>query len=287
DAMHGAGGGQFPTLLAGGSTRVVEINGQPNPAFPGLRGPEPVAVNLTQLGRVVAESHSALGLALDGDADRIGMVDERGRFVTLQQVFALLVVYLVEQRGWRGPIVKSVNATSMLDRLAQEYGLPVHTTPVGFKYLGPALIEHQGLIAGEESGGFAFRGHIPERDGVLAGLFLVDLVRRVGQPASAVVAALHEKIGAFAYDRLDLTFDPARRQALLERAEAAQPARLADRRVLAITDLDGVKFELEDGCWLLIRFSGTEPLLRLYAEGRDAAEVARLLEQARALLGLA
>jgi phosphomannomutase len=287
DAMYGAGGGHYPALLAGGSTRVVELNGQPNPAFPGLRGPEPIAANLVQLGRVVAESRSALGLALDGDADRIGFVDERGRYVNQQRVFALLTLYLIEQRGWRGPIIKSVNATTMLDRLAEQHGLATHTTPVGFKYLGPALLAQHGLIAGEESGGFAFRGHIPERDGILAGLFLIDLLRRLGLPASGLVDELHRRLGPYAYDRLDLTFDPAQRAALTERARAAQPARLADRAVLDISYLDGVKFVLEDGCWLLIRFSGTEPLLRLYAEGRGDEEVARLLQRGRELLGLA
>jgi phosphomannomutase len=287
DAMFGAGGGHLSALLAGGSTRVVELNGQPNPAFPGLRGPEPVAANLIQLSRVVAESRSHLGLALDGDADRIGLVDERGRFVTMQEVFALLTRYLVEQRGWRGPIVKSVNATTMLDRLAEGYGLAVHTTPVGFKYLGPALIEHNGLIAGEESGGFAFRGHIPERDGLLAGLFLIDLLRRAGGTVSELVAELQATAGPSAYDRLDLTFSPAQRPDYLARLKAAQPARLAERPVQAISDLDGTKFVLDEGRWLLVRFSGTEPLLRLYAEGHTDDEVARLLAAGRHLLGLA
>jgi phosphomannomutase len=287
DAMFGAGGGHYAALLSGGSTRIVEINGHPNPAFPGLRGPEPVAANLGQLARVVAESRSTLGLALDGDADRIGFVDEQGRYVNQQQVFALLTLYLIEQRGWRGPIVKSVNATTMLDLLAKEHGLAVHTTPVGFKFLGPALLELGGLIAGEESGGFAFRGHIPERDGILAGLFLIDLLRRLDRPASGLVAYLHERVGPFAYERLDLTFDPAQRPALTERAAAAQPARLADRAVLDISREDGVKFALEEGAWLLIRFSGTEPLLRLYAEARSEEEVTRLLQRGRELLGLA
>ena len=287
DAMYGAGGGQYQAILVDGSTRVVEINGQPNPAFPGLRGPEPVAANLTQLSRVVAESHSALGLALDGDADRIGLVDEQGRYVNQQQVFALLTLYLVEQRGWHGPIVRSVNATTMLDRIAAEHGLDIHTTPVGFKYLGPKLAEVNAIIAGEESGGFAFRGHLPERDGILAGLFLIDYMRRLDRPASGMVALLHERFGPYAYGRLDLTFDAAARAELTERAKAVQPTRVGDRAVLEISHQDGVKFILEEGCWLLIRFSGTEPLLRLYAEGRADDEVARLLAHGRELLGLA
>jgi phosphomannomutase len=286
DAMYGAGGGHYPALLAGGSTRVVELNGQPNPAFPGLRGPEPVAANLTTLSRVVVESGSSLGLALDGDADRIALVDERGTYVNQQQVFALLTLYLIEQRGWRGPIVKSVNASTMLDAIAAREGLAVHTCPVGFKYLGPALMEHDGLIAGEESGGFAFHGHIPERDGILAGLFLIDFMRRLEVPASGLVAYLQQKVGTLAYERLDLTFAPDQREAIVARANDARPVRLADRAVAEISHLDGVKFVLEDGSWLLFRLSGTEPLLRLYAEAPTAEAVTRLLQQGRALLGL-
>lgn len=287
DAMFGAGAGHLPALLGGGSTRVVEINGQHNPAFPGLRGPEPIASNLTQLSKLVAESRSALGLALDGDADRIGLVDEHGRFINTQQVFAILTLYLLEQRNWRGPIVKAVNATTMLDQIADSYQLETHTTPVGFKSLGPRLAEVDGLIAGEESGGFAFHQHIPERDGILAGLFLLDYMHRLGCPASGLVERLRERVGTFAYDRHDLTFEASQRDVLLERAHAARPARLADRPVLDISYQDGVKFVLEDGCWLLLRFSGTEPLLRLYAEGRSDGEVARLLQRGREILGLA
>jgi phosphomannomutase len=286
DAMHGAGGGQFPAMLSGDSTRVIEINGQINPAFPGIRGPEPIAANLVHLSRVVADSRSALGLALDGDADRIGFVDEQGRYVNQQQVFALLALYLIEQRGRKGPIVKAVNASVMLDQIAAQHRLELYITPVGFTHLGPKLAEVNGLIAGEESGGFAFRGHLPERDGMLAGLYLIDFMRRLDCSASDLVSLLTERFGPYAYDRLDLPFDPDQRARLTERARAAQPSRLADRAVQEISYQDGVKFILEDGCWLLIRFSGTEPLLRLYAEGRSPEEVGRLLARGRELLDL-
>lgn len=286
DSLYGSGGGLLAELLSGATTVVEELHGQPNPLFPGLHGPEPVATNLVALGERVRLSGADVGLALDGDADRIGLVDELGRYVNQQRVFTLLTLYLLEIQGRRGPIVKSVNATTLLDRLAAAWELPVTVTPVGFKYLGPTLQATAGLIAGEESGGFAFQGHIPERDGLLAGLYLLDYQRRLRLPMSGLIARLHERLGPAEYDRLDLTFAAAERESLTERVQSAAPLRLADRAVEAIDRLDGTKFQLAGGSWLLIRFSGTEPLLRLYAEGETTAEVAQLLAAGRAIVGL-
>jgi len=176
DSMHGAGAGYLRRLLAGGRTRVREVRSARNPLFPGMHNPEPIPRNLSPLRRAIRRHGEQVGLATDGDADRLGVVDGAGRFVNQLQTFALLVYYLLEVRGLRGPIVKSVTTTGMARRLGELYGVPVHETGVGFKYLGPKMRETDALIAGEESGGYAFRGHLPERDGVLSGLYFLDLM---------------------------------------------------------------------------------------------------------------
>ena len=177
DAMYGAGAGYLPLLLDGGPTRVVQLNAERNPTFPGIRGPEPLDANLGKLKKVVKESGASVGLAFDGDADRVGLVDETGRFINQLQVFGLLTYYLLEVRNWRGPIVKSLSTTSMVERLGELYKVPVFQTPVGFKHIGPKMIEEKAMIGGEELGGFGFANHIPERDGILAALFLIDFMR--------------------------------------------------------------------------------------------------------------
>ena len=181
DSMYGVGAGYFKMLLSGGTTKVTEINGERNPAFPGIN-PEPIAVNLQKLMSLVPQQKANLGLATDGDADRIGIVDENGQFLTQLQVFALLCLYLLEIRGERGPMVKTITSTGMLDRLGEIYKVPVFETPVGFKYVAPVMIANNALIGGEESGGYGFRGHIPERDAIPAGLYFLDFMVKRARP---------------------------------------------------------------------------------------------------------
>lgn len=287
DPMYGAGCGYLPALLQGGSTRVVEIHGERNPTFPGMRNPEPLPHNLTKLCTVVPDSGSDVGLALDGDADRVGLVDEKGRYVDTLRVFALLTLYLLEVRGWRGPIVKSISTTSMVEKLAARYHLPVFETPVGFKYVGAKMVEEDAMIGGEESGGFGFRGHIPERDGILAALFLLDLMVRLERTPSELVAYLFEQVGEHDYARLDLPCTEECYPEMLERLRKDPPRDLLGRPVQHRFGEHGYKYVLADGSWLLIRPSGTEPLLRLYAEARSTEEVQALLEAGRKMAGLA
>ena len=286
DSMHGSGGGCLAKLVSGGSTSLVELRDERNPSFPGMVQPEPLPQNLAALIGEVSKSNADVGLATDGDADRLGVVDERGKFVTTLEAFALLCYYQLEVLGNRGPLVRSITMTSMIDKLGETYGVPVFDTPVGFKYLGPVMMHEDALTAGEESGGYAFRGNIPERDGILSGLMILDLMVRTGKTVSELLSVLRDRVGPHHYDRLDLHFDAAEREAIARRVGSAQPQQLAGRRVEDIDTRDGYRFVLPEGYWTLIRFSGTEPLLRIYAEGDSPEMVRVLLSEARSLAGV-
>ena len=286
DSMHGSGGGYLAKLVSGGSMSAVELRSERNPSFPGMAQPEPLLHNLAGLIEEVAGSDADVGLATDGDADRLGVVDERGRFVTTLETFALLCYYQLEVLGNRGPLVRSITMTSMIDKLGKAYGVPVFDTPVGFKYLGPVMMREDALTAGEESGGYAFRGNIPERDGILSGLMILDLMVRTGKTVSELLSLLRDAIGPHYYDRLDLHFGEAEREAILQRVGTARPGQFAGIRVEDIDTRDGYRFVLPDGYWALIRFSGTEPLLRIYAEGNSPDMVQALLSEARTLAGV-
>lgn len=286
DAMHGAGAGIMTKLFADGTTKVIEINGNVNPTFPNIKAPEPIAVNLTRLGRVVQDGNALLGLAFDSDADRVGVVGKGGSYVSAQTIFALLTLYLLEVRGWSGPIVKSHNATAMVDELASHFGVEVHETPVGFTAMAPVFQEHDAIIAGEESGGFAVRHHIPDRDGILSGLFLLDLLVRRNVDLGGAITMLEERVGKWFYERQDIPCRLDQCDAVMDKVRAAAVKRLAGVPIIHTDTSDGVKYMLEDGSWLLVRFSGTEAVLRLYAEARSQERVGELLNRGRELSGL-
>lgn len=286
DPMHGAGGGYLSQLLDGGTTTVWETRGEPNPAFPGMTNPEPIARNLATTAGIVRERGAQLALATDGDADRIGVLDASGDFVNPLLTYALLAYYLLEVRGLRGPMVKSVTTTNMIVRLGELYDVPVHETPVGFKHLGPKMLETDAIIAGEESGGFAFRGHLPERDGVLSGLYVLDLMANRGQDLPGLTEALFAKVGPHYYDRIDITMTDEKRAEVAERLPALDPKEIAGAAVTAVDRTDGVRLLLDGGGWALIRLSGTEPLMRIYTEVTDEALVQPVLEAVRKLTGV-
>ncbi len=285
NSMYGAGAGYFATILQGGSTEVLEIHGERNPLFPGIQ-PEPIASHLTELSTLVRESEASVGLATDGDADRIGIVDEKGSFITPLQVFALLALYLLELRGLRGAIVKTITSTSMLNRLGELFQVPVYETPVGFKHVAPKMIAETALIGGEESGGFAFRGHIPDRDGLLSGLYFLDLMVREQKSPSQLVEYLYSKVGPHYYDRIDIEFPQEEREAINRRLAQSRPSHIDDLELEEMDTSDGFRFLLADRTWLLIRFSGTEPVLRIYAEGDSQQRVSRLIAQGRKMAGV-
>jgi phosphomannomutase len=285
DAMHATGAGVIPRLLDGGQTRINELRSERNPAFPDMSAPEPIARNLKGLMQTVLNTGADIGLATDGDADRLGVVDERGHFLDQHQTFALLCYYLLEHRGLRGPIVRSLTSSRMIDKLGELYGVPVYETPVGFKYLGPKMMELGAITAGEESGGYAFAQHLPERDGCFGGLLMLDLLARSGKTPSELVQELFSKVGRHFYDRLDVHLSPSQRQTAVARIAEANPDTLAGRKVQKLDRLDGYRFEV-DGAWLLLRPSGTEPLLRIYTESTDIALVKPLLDAGRELAGI-
>ena len=286
DPMYGAGMGYLPHLLGGGSLQLWELNNYRNPFFGGVN-PEPIAVNLAKLMAAVPEHGADVGLALDGDADRFGLVDEKGNFINQLLVYGLLIMYLLEKKGWRGAIVKSVSTTSLANRLGKKYGVEVIETPVGFKYIGPAMREHGGMIGGEESGGYAFRGHIPERDGSLAALYIMEMLRAYDAPMSEIVQHLQDEAGPSYYERIDVRFPEEKREEVYGRFAGEHPDQIAGEKVDHVQTLDGYKYFLTDGSWLLVRSSGTEPLIRLYTEATSPDMAKRILDAGKEMAGLA
>ena len=286
DAMYGAGCDWFSNILRGGSPQVYDLHNERNPMFPGLSNPEPIPGNLQNLFSVVGQMGAQLGLATDGDADRLGACDENGTFLNQLTVMSLLALYLLEARGLRGPIVKTFTSSSMLNRLGEHFNVPVHETPVGFKFVAPKMLETNALLGGEESGGYAFRGHVPERDGILAGLFLLDYVVQSGRAPSELVEHLFSIVGPHYYDRLDLDFPQEEREHIAARMQAHVPTKIASSEVAERRTEDGFHYTLRDGAWVCVRFSGTEPIMRIYAEAEDQARVQALIQEARELAGV-
>jgi phosphomannomutase len=287
DAMWGVGAGWLARLLDGGATTIRTIRGERNPAFPGMRQPEPIPPNIDALLREVVAVRADVGIANDGDADRIGVADEKGNFVTQLQVGGLLALYLLQIRNQRGPIVKTLSSTVMIDKLGQQFGVDVFDTPIGPKYVGLKVIETGAILGATESGGFLLPG-LPERDGVLAALYILDLMVHGGKQPSQLLEWLYETVGArYAYDRIDTRFPPEQREAIGQRVQNANPATVSGLAVTGVDRMDGFKFNLADGGWLLIRFSGTEPILRVYCETADESKVGPLLTEGLSIAGLA
>ncbi|MFC2009914.1 phosphoglucomutase/phosphomannomutase family protein [Chloroflexota bacterium] len=285
DPMYGAGAGYLEKLLGGDRLKINEIHGVRNPLFPGLH-PEPIAKNLEGLIQTVKDTKANVGLATDGDADRMGIVDENGRFLTQLQVYALLCLYLLEIKKERGAIIKTVTTTSMTYRLGELFDVPVVETKVGFKYVAPAMTEHNAIIGGEESGGYGFRGHVLERDGLLANLYFLELMVKTGKTPSELINYVYSKVGPHHYRRIDLKFNPAERQNIIDRVKASNPANIAGQVVDKRDAKDGFRFFTTDGSWLLVRFSGTEPVLRVYAETESVAQTEAFLKEGQKLAGV-
>jgi len=284
DSMFGAGSGYFQHFLSGDHVHFVQLHGERNPLFPGLR-PEPIARNLGELSRVVKETGAHVGLATDGDSDRIGIITETGEFVNQLQVFSLLALYFLEIRGERRPIIRSLCSSNMLDKLGKMYNVPVFVTKVGFKYVAPLMLEKDAFIGGEESGGYGFRGHVPERDAILAGLFFIDYMVRTKKSPAQLIQHLFDKVGPHYYDRNDYEIPAGQSQNVRNKLAEIKVDSIAGVKVANLDKTDGYKFNLEDESWLLLRLSGTEPLIRVYAESNTPERVQEMLEAGKKLVG--
>lgn len=286
DAMWGNGAGWFPRLLEGGKTKVLEIHDRRNPSFPEMKRPEPIQPNVDVGLQATVENNADVLLITDGDADRVGFGDENGNFIDQLRAYGLLAYYLLEVRGERGPIVKTLSTTTMLNKLGKVYNVPVYETGVGFKYVAPKMLEVDAMIGGEESGGYAFRGNVPERDGILAGLYMLDFMVRTGKKPSQLLELLFEKVGGeHYYDRIDTPFKGDKQQKI-DRILAANPETIGGLKMTGLDTTDGFKFNLEDGGWLLIRFSGTEPIIRVYTETTHKDKVQAILQDGLEIGGI-
>jgi phosphomannomutase len=277
DSMYGSGRGVIKAFLQGTGCEVVEIRGEMNPGFGGVH-PEPIAKYLGPLASAISSGMGNFGVCTDGDADRIGAMDERGNFVDPHKIMALSIKYLVEKRKLSGAVVRTVSTTRMIDRLAKRYGLTVYETPVGFNHIADYMLNEDVLIGGEESGGISFKGNIPEGDGPAMGLLLVEMVTAAKKTLHEMVNELLEDVGPAFYERSDLRLSrPVAKAEMTEFLTKQAPAEIGGEKVAEISKRDGVKYILADDSWLLIRPSGTEPVLRVYAEGRTQAMVKSLL----------
>lgn len=277
DSMYGSGRGLIARMLEAAGCNVHEIRGEMNPGFGGIH-PEPILPYLEDLVTAIKAHPGFYGVATDGDADRVGAMDEDAAFVDPHKIMALALRYLVVARGLKGKVVRTVSTTRMVDRLAEKYGLVLEETPVGFNHIADHMLSGDVLIGGEESGGISFKGHIPEGDGVLMGLLLVEIVAASGGSLRDLVADLIKEVGPAHYARTDLRLKrPVEKEEMNFRLSNTAPAKIGGEAVLKVANNDGTKYILADDSWLLIRPSGTEPVLRVYAEGRSPAMLKALM----------
>ncbi|MBN1230912.1 MAG: phosphoglucomutase/phosphomannomutase family protein [Anaerolineales bacterium] len=278
DSMFGSGRGVIKGILQGTGCEVHEIRHEMNPGFGGAH-PEPIARHLAPLAGAISQGLGVVGLATDGDADRIGAMDDRANFVDPHKIMALSLKHLVESRGLSGMIVRTVSTTRMIDRLAAKYGLPLVETPVGFNHIADLMLKEDVLIGGEESGGISFKGHIPEGDGIIMGLLLVEILAKTGATLSELVDDLMKEVGPVHYARTDLRLkSPVEKDEMTRKLAVEAPSHIGGESVDQVVTTDGAKYILKDDSWLLIRPSGTEPVLRVYAEGRSPEMVEALLK---------
>jgi phosphomannomutase len=280
DPMHGAGCGYFTKLLG---KQAIEIRGDDNPSFGGVN-PEPIEKNLGAAAARVKAEKAQIGLATDGDADRIGAIDEKGRFVDSHHIFALILRHLLLVTKWKGDVIKTVSTTNMIRRLCEKYGLKLVETPIGFKFICQEFRNSTPLMGGEESGGIGIAKHVYERDGILCGLLLLEILAYHKKPFSKILADLQKEAGPLLFHREDLHFPLERIRAIKEKLGGGSMPAFGKLALRGKNFTDGFKFEFSDDSWLLIRPSGTEPLLRVYAEAPSAEKAKQLLRFGRKFL---
>ena len=277
EALFGVGAGCFDEILAGTSCRVTTLDGKHDPLFGGIN-PEPIEKNYTRSAAFLRKHPHDICLVTDGDADRVGGMDGRGNYLSTHQLICLLLHHLVVNRKGRGRVVKALTTTSMVDKMCAAHGLELVETGVGFKYIAAEMIKGGVLLGAEESGGIGFPGHIPERDGIAAGLMLLELLATERKSVNKMIAELIKSFGPHFYDRNDIHFPLEKRGALMEFLKSNPPAKLGRSSVVDVKSYDGIKFISEDTSWLMLRGSGTEPILRIYAEGKSPGDVQKFLK---------
>lgn len=282
DAMYGAGQNVIRQLLP----NAVLLRCEYNPSFHG-QAPEPLDKNLQPLASALRHTPELkIGLATDGDADRIGLYDEDGNFVDAHHILLLLIHYLHRYKKMGGKVAIAFSVTDRVKRMAEAYGLPIEVTPIGFKYISEIMTRDDVLVGGEESGGIAVKGHIPERDGIYDGLLLYEFMSETGKTLKELVAEVYEVVGPFVYERADLHIDNAKKEEIIRTAHAGGYRRFGDYEYDRTENIDGMKYHLKNGGWVMLRASGTEPLLRIYAEGNSSEETARILDAVKKETGV-
>ncbi|MFQ6066710.1 MAG: phosphoglucomutase/phosphomannomutase family protein [bacterium] len=284
DPMYGTGDGFVEKILTPSNCEVTTIHHKYNPGFGGIN-PEPIEENLEDLKRKVIKEGADLGVATDGDADRLGIVDNEGRYLTPHQVFSLLLLYLVKEKNLRGGVVKTVSLGYQPERIAGEFNLSLDEVPVGFKYVCDKMQEKDILFGGEESGGYGFRGYLLERDGILSGLLFVEMITRIGSPLSEILNHMEDRFGASFFKRIDLAQAAMNKPEIIKKLSSSPPSTLAGIPIRQIKTIDGVKFFMKDDSWLLIRPSGTEPKVRVYAEASSQSQLDRIIQEGVKMVG--
>ena len=278
DPMHGATIGYLSRVLDGTFLETIEINNFRD-AFFGFYHPEPIEKNLQLLMAKVLATESIVGIANDGDGDRVGIVAEDGEFVSTQTVYALLLLHLIRNKKIPGAVVKTISTSYLVDRICEKEGRKLYKTPVGFKYIADIMLKEQVAFGGEESGGYGFGFHIPERDGLLSGLMILELILLKEKPLTDIIKQLHDEFGTAFYKRVDIQVKGNQGRQLIERLKENTPDSFAGRKIREIDKTDGIKLIFEDDSWILFRASGTEPVLRIYAEAPSKEELNNLINE--------
>lgn len=280
DAMYGAGQNVIRRLFPD----AVKLHCEYNPSFMG-QAPEPIHKNLGELSALIKNSDDInLGLANDGDADRIGLYNSKGEFVDSHHILLLLLFYLKEFKNYDGKVIVTFSVTNKMEKLAQLYGLDIEVTKIGFKYIAEIMCHEDVIVGGEESGGLAVKGHIKERDGIWIGLIIMEFMAKTGKSLEELIDEVYAKVGAFKFDRDDLHIEESRKWAIIEKCKNGLITQIGDRKVIQTETTDGYKFYVSEDEWIMVRPSGTEPVLRVYGHGKDNASVRKLIDDAHRVL---
>ena len=282
DCMHGVGDGYIPEILKDTDIDITEMRTGRDPLFGGVN-PEPIPKNLDAVFQAVKKGDYDIAIVNDGDADRIGAVTPDGEYMKAGAIMALLLLHFVEDRNWRGSVVKTITNTTLIERIAKKYNLKLHETPVGFKYICRLMLEEDVLIGGEESGGIGVKNYMPERDGMLLGILLVEMLAYRKKSIGDIIREMEKEYGRFCYSRIDMEYPDDKKRKLMKFLKESPPDKILEKPVIETKSTDGYKFILKDSSWLIMRLSGTEPILRIYAEAPTKTLANKYLEAGQAI----